>query len=217
LGRLSRRTDVATAALVLVFAGFANAAVMVAPGAAFLVDAAERVPWLATAAGSLSGVLVVTLLAASLVWAAGVTLPSAHAVGSRREAFCRAALALVPLGMAMWAAHLLFHLSIGVPGLLPLLEQAGQDFGLHGLGAPHSSAGASLLQGNGLLQMQLLLLDGGLLLSLYVAWRAAEDTRPLRRLLAAMPLALLTLALYACGFWLLLQPMQMRGMLMGAM
>ncbi len=38
-----------------------------------------------------------------------------------------------------------------------------------------------------------------------------------KRLLAAMPLALLTVALYGFGFWLLLQPMQMRGMMMGGM
>jgi hypothetical protein len=38
-----------------------------------------------------------------------------------------------------------------------------------------------------------------------------------RRLLAVAPLALLTVALYAFGFWMLLQPMQMRGVMMGAM
>jgi hypothetical protein len=117
----------------------------------------------------------------------------------------------------MWAAHLLFHLAIGLPGLLPLLQQTGQDLGVRWVGAPGWSAGANVLQGNGLLQLQLLFLDGGLLLSLYMVWRMVVDTRIVRRLLAIAPLVLLALALYASGFWLLLQPMQMRGVMMGAM
>jgi cytochrome c oxidase assembly factor CtaG/ferredoxin len=214
LGRLSRRTDVAAAALVLVLAAFANAAAMVKPGAAFLAAAGRRVPWLATSMGSFAGVLAAAMLAAGVVWMAAQT---ARGVASRREAFGRGALALVPLGMGMWAAHLLFHLAMGVPGLLPLVRQVGLDFGFHWLGAPQWGAGTSLLQANGLLQLQLLFLDGGLLLSLYLAWRMATATRVGQRLLAVAPMALLTVALYCIGFWLLLQPMQMRGVMMGAM
>ncbi len=103
------------------------------------------------------------------------------------------------------------------PHSLPLVQQSGTDFGFHWLGAPHWSAVADLLQGNGLLQLQLLFLDGGLLLSLYLAWRMAAGRRAAERLLAVAPLALLTVALYAFGFWVLLQPMQMRGVMMGAM
>ena len=214
LGRLSRRTDVAAVALVLVFAGFANAAAMVAPGADFLSAAGRRMPWLGTTAGSFAGVVAGMLLGAGAVWVAS---QADRSDGLRREAFCRGALTLVPLGMGMWAAHLLFHLLMGLPGLLPLFQQSGQDFGLHWLGVPHWSAGGYLLQGNGLLQLQLLFLDGGLLLSLYLVWRTVAVTGVARRLLSAAPLALLTVALYGFGFWLLLEPMQMRGMMMGGM
>jgi polyferredoxin len=214
LGRLHRRTDVAVAALVLVLAGFANAVAMVGPGGAFLAAGGRRMPWLATGAGSFAGVLVVTLVATGMVWL--VSQPG-RGRESRREAFCRSALALVPLGMGMWAAHLLFHLVMAAPGLLPLVQQSGVDFGFHWLGTTHWSAAADLLQGNGLLQLQLLLLDGGLLLSLYLAWRMAAGRRAGGRLLAVAPLALLTVALYAFGFWVLLQPMQMRGVMMGSM
>jgi hypothetical protein len=214
LGRLSRRTDVAAVALVLVVAGFANAAAMVGPGVSFLAAAGRRVPWLATGTGSFAGVVAGMLLAAGVVW---LVSHAARGGDSRREAFCRGALALVPLGMGMWAAHLLFHLRMGVPGLLPLVQQTGQDFGLHWMGTPQWSAAASVLQGNGLLQLQLLFLDGGLLLSLYLVWRMVASTHVVHRLLAVAPLALFTAALYAFGFWLLLQPMQMRGMMMGGM
>ena len=212
LGRLSRRTDVAAAALVLMLAGFANAAAMVGPGVNFLAAVGRCLPWLATTAGSFAGVVAGALLAGGVVW---VVSQTARSGTSRREAFCRSALALTPLGMGMWAAHLLFHLLIGLPGLLPLFQQAGQDFGLHWMGTPHWSAGGALLQGNGLLQLQLLFLDGGLLLSLYLVWRMMAGVR--RRLLAVAPLALLTVALYGFGFWLLLEPMQMRGVMMGGM
>jgi cytochrome c oxidase assembly factor CtaG/polyferredoxin len=213
LGRLSRRTDVAAAGLVLVVAGFANAAAMVGPGVSFLAAAGRWAPWLATGMGSFAGVVAGMSLAAAVVW---LVSQAGRGGDSRREAFCRGALALVPVGMGMWAAHLLFHLLMGVPGLLPLTQQAGQDFGLHWTSAPQWNTGASVLRGDGLLQLQLLFLDGGLLLSLYLAWRMVASTR-VRRLLAVAPLALFTIALYAFGFWLLLQPMQMRGVMMGDM
>jgi hypothetical protein len=82
---------------------------------------------------------------------------------------------------------------------------------------PQWSAGSVVLQGNGLLQLQLLFLDGGLLLSLYMVWRTIAKARVAQRLLAIAPLALVTVALYSIGFWLLLQPMQMRGVMMGGM
>jgi hypothetical protein len=85
----------------------------------------------------------------------------------------RLAFALVPIGFAMWLAHLLFHL-------------AGP-----------------------LLSMQILILDGGLLLTLYVGWRiAAQYARGGR---AFGMLAAVACGLYAAGAWILLQPMQMRG------
>lgn len=214
LGYLSRRTDVAVAALVVVLAAFANAAAMVAPGAEFLAAAGRRVPWLATGIGSFTGVAIGMLSAVGIVWLASLSFRGSD---SRREAFCRSALALVPLGVGMWTAHLLFHLLMGLPALLPLVQQAARDFGLYWLGAPHWTAAGDVLRGNGLLQLQLLFLDGGLLLSLYLIWRTVKKVHVVRRLLTVMPLALLTVALYGFGFWLLLQPMQMRGMMMGAM
>jgi len=177
----------------------------------FLAAAGRWAPWLATGMGSFAGVVAGMSLAAAVVW---LVSQAARGGDPRREAFCRGALALVP-----WAwdvgGPLLFHLLMGVPGLLPLVQQAGQDFGLHWMSAPQWGATTSVLQGNGLLQLQLLFLDGGLLLSLYLAWRMVASTRVVRRLLAVAPLALFTVALYAFGFWLLLQPMQMRGVMMG--
>jgi hypothetical protein len=213
LGRLHRRIDFAVAALVLVGAGFANAAAMVGPGDAFLAAAGRHLPFLTTAPGNFAGVVVAMLVATAVVW---LVSQAGRGGDSRREAFGRSALALVPLGMGMWAAHLIFHLVIGAPALLPLIQESAVDLGIRWLGTPHWTDGV-LLGGNGLLQLQLLFLDGGLLLSLYLAWRMVTPTRIARRLVAVAPLAVLTALLYAFGFWVLLQPMQMRGMIMGGM
>src|SRR5262245_58124988 len=65
--------------------------------------------------------------------------------------------------------------------------------------------------------LQILLLDGGLLLTLYVSWRVARGISAhaggALRLLA--PWAGLAVLLYAAGVWMVFQPMEMRGMTSG--
>jgi hypothetical protein len=87
------------------------------------------------------------------------------------------------MGVGMWAAHLLYHLA------------------------------ASWVVPDWLTSAQILLLDAGLLLTLYVAWRVAvQSTERVRRALELVaPWAALSCGLYAAGVWILLQPMQMRG------
>jgi hypothetical protein len=79
---------------------------------------------------------------------------------------------LVPLGFAMWAAHLLYHVArIPVTGA------------------------------------QILLLDAGLLLTLYVGWRIQDAV------MKFIPWAVTACLLYCAGIWILFQPMEMRGMM----
>ena len=68
-----------------------------------------------------------------------------------------------------------------------------------------------------LLRLEILFLDIGLLLSLYTAYRIALNLTPdlSRALRALAPWAVLLLALFAVGIWIVLQPMQMRGTLGG--
>ncbi|MBV9267837.1 MAG: cytochrome c oxidase assembly protein [Acidobacteriaceae bacterium] len=97
---------------------------------------------------------------------------------SNRASAMRFVYALVPLGVSMWAAHFLFHF----------------------LGAIAPQVTST--------PMQLLLLDAGLLLTLYVCWRIAGASVQL-----AAPWSTLACGLYALGIWILFQPMQMRGMM----
>ena len=79
---------------------------------------------------------------------------------------------LVPLGFAMWAAHLLYHVAR----------------------MPVTSA-------------QILLLDAGLLLTLYTGWRIQDAV------MKFVPWAVTACLLYCAGIWILFQPMEMRGMM----
>jgi hypothetical protein len=67
--------------------------------------------------------------------------------------------------------------------------------------------------------LQLLLLDLGLLFTLYVAWRLAGRFRlPFARTLGLLaPWTVLAVALYSIGVLIIFQPMQMRGMMMDGM
>jgi hypothetical protein len=64
--------------------------------------------------------------------------------------------------------------------------------------------------------LELIMLDLGLLLTLYVGWRSASRFRLgfARTLGMLAPWAALALVLYTAGVWIIFQPMQMRGMMM---
>jgi len=62
--------------------------------------------------------------------------------------------------------------------------------------------------------LQILLLDIGLLATLYLGWRVARIYAPKLRLAlrAVAPWSVVAVGLYVFGVWTCLQPMQMRGL-----
>jgi hypothetical protein len=116
----------------------------------------------------------------------------------------------------MWAAHLLFHFFTGWGSLGPAIHQAGADFGWHLLTPARWGMEQPLLAANTMLSVQLLLLDVGLLVTLYLGWRLAQQWagRASRALLLLLPWATSVTLAYAAGIWIMLQPMQMRGVIM---
>jgi len=259
-GRLSRRPDVAALALIVVTAAFASAAVMVAPVAAALARFSAALPgWLGSATGvALCGLLLAATAPAVLLGLlAGAILLMRRALersvatgsgdrssglggrvpgggdSSLQAHLCRWTLALLPVGLGMWAAHLCFHLVTAAGALVPAWQQALMDLHL-AHATPGWSAAAPLLSPGALLQLQFGWLDAGLLLTLYLGWRivrpgtrqgsarsAAFRYRPGRpaapaigqSLLVLAPWAVVVLCLYGTGVWVLLEPMQMRGMM----
>ena len=114
----------------------------------------------------------------------------------------------------MWAAHLIYHFVTGAAVVVPVSQRVANDLGSSLLGQANWASAAMLVPLDWLPSLQLLLLDGGLLLTLYAGWRVARGfsmrASEARKLLA--PWACLAVLLYAAGVWIVFQPMEMRGM-----
>jgi cytochrome c oxidase assembly factor CtaG/ferredoxin len=232
VGRLSSRVDIAALALTVSFSSLLNAALMIAPVGDSLESMEQRFPGLATTPGSLlaAGLLCGLVLLAFLMQA--MLLRSFCKGQTTRAVFCRFSLAALPLGLAMWAAHLGFHLATSVSSLAPMLHHAYVDLapGLRGAGmvSSHHMTAAMISRpidlmlmpgskGFSVLSLQLWTLDIGLLWSLYAGWRIAGQMASSASARTAMFViwAMSVGAMYAACVWVCTQPMQMRGMVMG--
>ena len=212
LGRLSNRLDLAALALLLIFGAFANAAGMIAPVVSFE----------SALAGALPRPMLILLLAAFglLVVPASAILACTFAtrgpIGTpRRMLTASFGLALVPIGFAMWAAHFAYHLAAGWLTAIPVLQRSWADF-LRNSTPINWRLSAYATVPAWLTPLQILLLDAGLLLTLYIAWRISQRYASgiASRLRLAGPWGVLACALYLVGLWILFQPMQMRGTMM---
>jgi hypothetical protein len=210
IARLNRRPDVAALALILVFGAFVNAAGMTGPVMMWMhhwhakLGLSSMVPIVtALCAGGLlviPGLLVATCGWASRLWGqVGVTW---------NDVTCGFALALVPEGFGMWLAHFSNHLLAGWSTAIPVIQRI--------LSPAASLDYPAAWIPNWLPSLELLLLDLGLLLTLYIAWRVANRlVHGARQAFAVLvPWAFLAIALYSAGVWIVFQPMQMRGMMM---
>jgi len=107
---------------------------------------------------------------------------------------------------------------------VPVTQRFASDLHLAALGPPDWVCSCCRPAPGWLLKAELLALDCGLLVSLYAAWRIGTsltaDGRSamssLRRTMRiVLPWAIVLIALFAIGVWILLQPMQMRGTMPG--
>ena len=213
VGRIRSRPDLAALALLLVFAAFLNAFGMVEPvfrlqaWAAGLLGLSSRAGFLLLFFGT--GLIVLPLLLTGAT--AGLSRTLAGGTDGLVARASRYAWGLVPLGFGMWTAHYLHHLLIGGFTVVPVIQQYLRDLGIPA-GEPGWGLGAMVPE-VWLFPLELVFLQGGLLVSLLATWRIAQETDgPRRRALRAFaPWALLATSLAGAGIWLLLQPMEMRG------
>jgi hypothetical protein len=219
LGRLARRPDLAALVLVLVFGAFVNAAGMVGPVVewqdslqAFL---GQRSPLLGVTLFYLVALLLVPLLAVGM--AAALSRAWGRLPGGMLEVATRFSYALIPLGFGMWLAHYSFHFLISYDTIVPTTQRLAWDLGWTALGEPAWVASCCRSVGEWLPRLEIVFLDLGLLLSLFAAYRIAESQcpEPARVGKALAPWAVLSVLLFAIGVWIVLQPMQMRGILPG--
>ncbi len=203
-GRLARRPDVAAVALAVVFGAFSGAAAMVEPFAS----------WLGENGKAGAAAFFVAALAAVAALAVGAALAGrawSRAAAPFPEILRRQVMTLLPLALTMWAAHFVYHLATAGPTVLPAAVRAAGEAGIAFFGQPDWSSAGAWLSPRALAGAELVVLDFGLLLSLYAGWRlAGELSKRPGRLFA--PLACVAAALWAAGVWTLVQPMAMRGM-----
>jgi ferredoxin len=214
IGRLSRKPDWAALALLLTFGAFLNAFGMTAPvfrlqqGLSDALGLESRIGMLAIF--FLGGLVVLPSLAvgATAWWSRAWSGGSESLV--RRV--CTYAWALVPVGMGMWTAHYLFHFLTGGLTIVPLAQEYLSELGLPSGGAPRWGAGAMVPE-SWLLPLEVLLLQGGLILSLVAGYCIARREEGSRRSAgrAFLPWAVLATVLALVGIWLMTQPMEMRG------
>jgi cytochrome c oxidase assembly factor CtaG len=216
IGRLSQRPDIVALGLVFVFAAFANAAMMVAPISNLRDRLAARL--------SLPSILPVTsvlfffaLILAPVLLVRGSVIAGRAIAGIKtptRELVRRFSLALVPLAAGMWAAHFLFHFLMGWDSAVPVVQRVFGALGLAVANHQALSGTSRALSIDNLRMLQTLLLDIGLLATLYLGWRVARvyATRLRLAFRVMAPWSGVALALYLFGVWTCLQPMQMRGL-----
>lgn len=219
IGVLAKRMDFMVLLAVIAVGGFANAIAMTEPALALVQDCRE---WMG---GNFLAVMCVVL--ASTI-AIALPMVAASFIGATSQSdfrlrFSHMTLSLLPLSIAMWLAHLGFHFVTGFRSALPPLQRAAQDLGVNGLGSPQWSENCCAIMPAWLVPAQLMILGAGLLVSLSLMWsRAERSIEPeIRTSLPTMFAVagrgfigmLASLCWWAIGVWIVLQPMQMRGLL----
>jgi len=217
-GRYKVRTSVLLLMFALTFAALLSAFWMTQSGAALQWQSQDTLgeygrPLLVTVAT----ILMLLILPLAVVAVIGtVSHRAMRGEGTWRLSVARYLPALIPVGLGMWAAHYTYHFLAGAGTLVTAGWRFAGDYGL----TASSSLGWSCPCCAGelapwMLPAEFLLLDLGLLLSLYATYAIARKHHGRsRQALAAMaPWMALVLVLFGLGAFLLLEPMQMRGTL----
>jgi hypothetical protein len=214
IGRFSRRKDIAALIMIFSFGALLNAFGMVSP--AYAVE-----KWLGSLLHLSEGPVLSVIFAVFLIVEPAVLLGLAAwitkmAGGSQRAIVplaVRYSYALVPLGFGMWLAHYGFHFFTGLYTFIPVAQNAVANLGWPIFGTPNWRLTGIPMRFVQPMEMGFLLL--GLAGSLLVAFKIAEEDSPTKIMRAFAPWASVSVILWLASVWLMVQPMEMRAMLMG--
>jgi hypothetical protein len=215
IGYFSRRKDLSALSVVFTFGAILNAFGMVSP-----VYAAQS--WLAGVlrlnqeAPILGLIFVVGLIiepALLLVLAGWLTKKWGGSRSAILPLIIRHSYALVPLGFGIWLSHYGFHFLTGLYTVIPVFQSAVASTGWPILGAPMWGLGG--LPERAVYPIELGFLGLGLLGSLLVVYRLAEEDPETHTGRVFSVWAGLCLLLWISALWLLSQPMEMRGAFLG--
>ena len=227
IGRIADRLDVTALLLVLVFGAFANAMGMTAPIIEWQDEITQRFSLTNYAPVAtcllLVELIVVPVLVVLFLWLLIPRLLGPVPVGSRRFGWLgRCALALVPLGVAMWIVHYQFHFLTSWAAIFPVSHRALLDVSggsLSGwLGDPAWSNACCAPAPDWLLTLEILILNVGFVVSWAIFFSYARAANPARStlqlFLRVAPMTCVQFGLLFWGFWIIFQPMEMRGTLL---
>jgi ferredoxin len=209
IGFWPRRTDLTALLLVLAAGGVVNALLMTEPA----VEAVRRLmpDW-----SPVWRAVVATLVCMTAVAA----LPAlAASIGARwrgetmRERLSRLVADLWPLGVAVWLVHFGFHLVTGWRSAWPPLQRAAADGMAIDLGAPQWAAYCCASAPAWLMPGMLLVVALAFTVTLQRVHRHTTAVAGVRGALCLGLDALVALAWWALIAWIVMQPMEMRGLL----
>ena len=216
VGLFSRRKDLAALALVFTFGALVNAFGMVSPVYAFedwiagVLHTTHKAPVL----GVIFGLFLLLEPAVLLGVAAWVTKVWGNVKRSLLQIAVRHSYGLVPLGFGVWLAHYAFHFLTGLFTFIPVTQSAAIDLGWPILGSPRWRLTG--FPPNVVHVFEIGFLGLGLVGSLLVNYRLATSEQTGKPLRVFLPWALLSVVLWVAAMWLMAQPMEMRGMLLGS-
>ena len=215
VGYFSKRRDLSALVVVFSFGALLNALGMVSP-----IYALEQ--WLAGLFGvknelPVLAVIFTLFLVCEPLLLVGIAAWLTRAWSSKKRSLISVALrysySLAPLGFGIWVAHFGFHFLTGLWTFIPVTQSAFAEVGWAVLGAPRwglSGLSTNLVQ---LVEYGFITLGlfGSLLVSYSIA--ATEEVDHPRRVFSVW--ATLSLLIAASAFWLMSQPMEMRGVVLG--
>lgn len=217
VGILEKRSDWTILSMVFVFGALLNAFAMVSPVYTFQQAVAQatgiRAEW--PILGFIFALALVVEPLIALGGAAWLTRVFAANGDSLWKIVNRFGRTMVPIGFAVWLAHYGFHFFTGVLTVIPVTQSAVRSMtGSELLGSPLWQLGG--LPESVVYPMEFGFLGLGLVGSLLVGWRVAQDYAPTRAMPVFAPWAMLSLAIFAAACWILSQPMDMRGTFVAA-
>jgi len=216
LGRVEKRFDFTVLIVVFTFGALLNAFAMISP-----VYTAEQ--WLASVTGlDVEWPILAALFATVLILEPAILLGAAavftrwmtetrQSVPAIINLFARS---LVPIGFGVWLAHYGFHFFTGCLTVIPVAQNAAlQSFGWPLLGVPRWQLGG--IPESIVFPMEVGFICLGLAGSWMVAWTIARDLSPMRTWAGFTAWGTLHLLLFVSAVWIMIQPMEMRGTLLG--
>jgi polyferredoxin len=216
LGFLSRRKDLAALVIVFAFGALLNAFAMVSPVYALEQWLAQRLR-LTTEAPVLATVFGVFLVLEPLLLI-GIATWITRVWSRSREALVPLAIrysySLVPIGFGIWLAHYSLHFLTGLFTFIPVTQAAVAELGSAILGQPQWALVGLPVNLVQIFEVGFIVL--GLLGSLVTSYLLAATDQNVRPARAFIPWAALALVIAAAALWVMSQPMEMRGIVLGS-